>query len=236
MARAKRPVGVTLIAVFNLILGIPCLLGALCEPFAEDVAVAMLESLPKPPAGQGEDPVKLVKDEQEFMRKEIPNQKPMLIAFAVFRLAYSLLLLVSAIALLSNKPMGRMLALAAAVLMAITTAGSLVYSAAFVLPAASKWEKQQANVAKPAAAPQTAAIFGVAGLVCSGLIGFGYPAVVFFVLMSGSARQFFSGRPATDLEGDEFDRPRDDFDDSDRRRDDYDDRRDDDDRIRPSPR
>jgi hypothetical protein len=222
MATQKRPVGVTIIAIFNLLVGIPCLLGALCTPFVEEIVVGMMESLPKPPAGQ-QDPVKMVKDQQEFMRKEIPAQKPALIAFAVVQLTYSLLLLVSGIALLSNKSMGRMLAIVAAVLMAATTLGNIVFTAAFVIPATSKWEKQQANI--PQQAPQPgAALSGAGSLVCSALIGFGYPAIVLIVLMGGPARQFFSGRPVLGR-NDEFDD----------RSDDYDDQRDDDDRYRDRP-
>ncbi len=228
MARMKRPIGITLIAIFNLIFGVPCLLGSMCAPFAEDLALAMVEALPKPPKGQGPDPVKMIKDQQEFMRNEIPAQKPIMIAFGVLQLTYSLLLLVSGIFLLSNKPMGRMLAMAAVGLMVITTLGNIVFTAAFIIPATSKWEKQQANVG-PQAQPATAAISGVGGIACSALIGFGYPAVVLIVLMSGPSRKFFSGRPASSDKDDDFDHPRDDFDD-DRRRNDFDDRPDD--RIR----
>jgi hypothetical protein len=146
MAKKQKPVGVMLIAIFNLIFGLPCLLGALCIPFAGDASLAMLEALPKAPGPQAQDPAKMVKDQQEFMRKEIPAQKAVTIALAVLQLGYSLLLLVSGIMLLSGKPLGRTLAIVAVALMALTTLANIAFGAMFVVPATSKWEQQQAKV------------------------------------------------------------------------------------------
>ncbi len=223
MARKTRPAGVTVIAVFNLVLGFPCLLGSLCAPFAEDFTVAMMQAMPKPAAGQGQDPVKMVKDQQDFMRKEIPAQKPLMIVFAVLQLSYSLLLLISGIALLGGKPIGRKLGIAAAVLMAVTTLASVAFNAAFVIPATSKWEKQQQQ-ANPQGPPQLgASIGGAAGIACSGVIGLSYSAIALIVLLSRPAKEYFAGGPGADAGADnnpdDFDRPdgrfrpRDDFDD-----------------------
>jgi hypothetical protein len=145
-----------------------------------------------------------------------------MIVSAILTLGYSLLLLISGIALLGGKPIGRKLGIAAAMLMALTTLGTIAFSAAFVMPATSKWERQQQQ-ANPQGPPQTGgAIGGVFGLACSGLIGFGYPAIALVVLLSRSSREYFAGGSSSDGfpedNLDDFDRPEDRF----RRRDDYD--------------
>lgn len=213
MAQRTRPTSATLIAVLNLLIGIPCICcsgamaGMTLFGLAADKAQPAAAVPVEPKIDPKQDPfgavMEQVKIQQAFMQKEVPSINTVQLILESIVVMYSFMLLVAGVLMLMNRPAGRLLGLLGVVLMGLTTLASVGYRGAVVYPAMAKWdEKEQARLkaknqpTPPIGGSQSMLI----GLGFGALINLGYSCLAFFVLMSAPVREFYSGTPKSDLE------------------------------------
>ncbi len=233
MAQAKRPVGVTFIAICNLVFGLPCLC---CLGFAS--TSGLMDARDKgndPNAFKIEDKdaannpllksMKQGADEKLFVTKEVPHLGvACFVMYGIGTLA-NLLLFVSGVVLLLMRNWGRWLCILGAVLLLANCAADVVYSAAFVLPASQKFHDKQIREGKlqnqdDELGPEASALLVPVGfLVLSG----GYSVLAIAVMLSGASREAFAAANRMPSR-DDFDRPPENYDAYEQRRDDFDDR------------
>jgi uncharacterized membrane protein len=228
MATSKRPAGAMVIAVFNLVFGLPCVC---CTGFA---SVGSMMSAVNPGKNQEEIKIddkdadkmaflKLMKQELEksdVLEKEVPHMAiANFVIYAIGALG-SLLMFVSGILLLMMRNSGRQLCIVGSVLLLITFTADMLYSAVFVYPPTKKFEEKKQREGKESQQDSGMGP-GVSALVgpCAGLaVGGGYALLAIAVMLSGVTRDAFaaaarerdSDRPGDDYSA--YDRPPDDFD------------------------
>jgi hypothetical protein len=227
MAKAKRPVGATVIAVFNLLFGLPCiccagiasggsLFSAMDKGNDQNAFKIEDKDAAQNPFLKG---MKQGMEEQEFVEKEVSHSNiANFVMYAIGTLA-SLLLFVSGILLLMMRNSGRWICILGAGLLLTSAAADMLYSTVFVYPAVQKYQDKQRREGKLApdtTGPEISAL-GQPGAFL--VLGGGYAILAIAVMLSGPTRDAFaaaSGRRARD---DDFDRPPDDYDAYDQRRD-----------------
>jgi len=238
MSRPKRPAGAAFIAVCNILLGLPCLCCTGVSAFGNGTDVVNPEppaapgnKQEAPPAQQGDkiDQMFDELDEQgQFLAREVPHQSMVMLAINVVLVIASLALLVSGVGLLIMRPWGRMLCLAAALVLATVTTAEIIYDVIFLVPATKKFDEhlEKKRVAQKQAAPPMSKMDAVVFvLALTALLGVGYPILAIVVMMTAPVRAAYAGAPADEHDryrsDDDFDAsPRRDEDDSERWRDD----------------
>lgn len=234
MAKAKRPVGATVIAVFNLILGLPCLC---CAGLAS--GGSLMSVMDK---GNNQDEFKIdekdaaknpflkgFKQELEkgdFIEKEVPHMNA--VNFVVYAIGVfaGLALLVSGILLLMMRNSGRLICIVGAALLLFHFTVDLAYTAVSVYPAAQKFEEKQRKEGK---APANNAGVGIASATLVGpilllVLGGSYAVLAVAVMLSGATRDAFAAARGDRSDYGDFNRPPEDYDAYDQRRE-FDDRR-----------
>lgn len=230
MAKAKRPAGATVIAVFNLLFGLPCLCcagissgGSLVTAMDKGNNQNAFKIDEKEAAKN--DILKSIKqsmEEQEFVQKEVSHfYVANFVMYGIGTVA-SLLLFISGIVLLTMRNSGRWICILGAVLLLTNAVSDMVYSAAFVYPATQKFQEKQRREGK---SPDDDA--AVSALIAPGaflVLGGGYAILAIAVMLSGATRVAYAAAArAGRSHDDEFDRPPEDYDAYDQRRD-FDDR------------
>lgn len=214
MPKRSKPAAVTIVAILNIVVALPCMC---CMGFNAVGLAAMgggAANQPKPAANDPFGQAMAQSNEQiNFLAKEAPGYKAEQIGYNVVAVLCSLVLLIASIGLFMGQAWGRMATIAACAVMILIALGNAVYSAAFIVPAATKFQEQK--VAQQAGPPPPKGAFeagGVIGICLGVLVGAGYPAAAIAMLMTGSVREYFASRSRRD-EHDEY-----------RRDDDYDQR------------
>jgi hypothetical protein len=219
MARKKKSVAVIVVAVLNLVLGIPCVI---CIPVGL-IATQGLKGMAKQNQAAGpNDPFGQIEEQEKFMEKEAPGFKAMQYVSATIQVFYGLGLIISAALLLVGKPAGRYLCIAACICFAFWMIGHSVYQVAFVMPAGKKYTEKRLQEMK--APPPPKGLFEASTAVALGFnlfIGVGYPLLAIALLMTSGAREALTKRRRADTE-DLRDEDYDDY--EDRRLRDYDER------------
>jgi len=220
----RRPTGVIVIAILNIVLGAFGLLGGLC---ALTVLPALQSAMPQPAGGKDVPNVgKMIQDELE---KQDPNNKTVSTGQLGLGLLLGLGMIVGAIGLLKLQPWGRTLTMAVAALELLIGLVGLGYAVAVTLPATERAltnvreqlepRKNEQPVAAQLQALDVGAKVGLfAGLGVSAAMMV-YYVIVLLVLNGAKAKAAFAGAAAMDEGSADYD---------DRRRDegplDYDDR------------
>jgi predicted membrane protein DUF2127 len=233
MAVRKKPPALLMVAIINLVLGLPCMccmgVGAL------GTAAGMGpggKAQPAPAPGQAANPfTKFAQDaqeQQEFMAKKAPGYQTGQLAFMIVSAVFSLVLIVTAVGLLLGQSWGRLLCIIACALVIPLGVAHLVHRVVYVLPAAREFTNQKMQKAGGAAPPAgSVELGGAVGLLPDAAIGVFYPLLAIALLMTGPVREYFaSGGPRQRVGDSRFDEFQDEFrrrgDDEDRRRDDDD--------------
>ncbi|MFL5341371.1 MAG: hypothetical protein ACJ8F7_14590 [Gemmataceae bacterium] len=241
MATVKRPTGVTVLAILNLLFGAYGLFGLVMAIVAFSTA---LNLQPAPIPDKPADPLDIfgvMKEQTQFIMTECPNYKTMNMFAVAVGAINALLLIVSGIGLLKMRPWARTLCYAYVALGLIATVVNTSYGMVATVPATTKYEQERnarlQKLGKPVP-PATGGIGATIGVGVGAFCGILYPLVVLGLMLAPSTRAAFSGRaPMADDErrrdADELDEDR-----PLRRRALEDDRpppRDDDDRFRARP-
>jgi hypothetical protein len=224
MARKKTSAAVIVVAVINLVLGVPCLI---CIPTSLIASEALKGMAKQNQAAGPANPFGQIDEQERFMEKEAPGFKTIQYVASGVQVLYALGLIVSAALLLVNKPAGRYLCIAICALFAAWTIGNSVYQVSVAMPAARKYlEKRLQDLKGP---PPPKGLFEASSAVGLGfniLMGVGYPLLAIALLMTPGARNTMTRHRPADL-----DDPRDeDYEDYEARR-----LRDDDDRPKNPP-
>jgi hypothetical protein len=238
MPRRSRPISATLIAIGNILVGLPCLCCSgglslvygmnLVEPPQAKLANAQGQEDDKNQGNNGAaaspepenifDKLKQDDDELEaFLQKELPQRSAVNLAIGIVQTVGSLTLLVSGILLLMGRPMGRTLCFAAAGLLLISGAADVAYSVSFEYPATVKFDQVKAQELKaknlpPEESQKSDSLLFMIGIVA--LFSIGYPLLAAGVMITGPVREYYRPNPAQDDElnryhGDEdYRRPR----------------------------
>jgi hypothetical protein len=195
MPRRSRPTAATVVAVFNLIIGIPCFccMGASIGFEASGLADQQAAAPPPPNAGNNAlqglmKMAKEAKEQQDFVAREVPSLKTALIANSIIVLIYALALTMSAIGLLKGQPFARTLCLGASTVMLLTVAGTTVFSAVMVLPAQKKFQEKKQAEGNPVEVGN-----GIVEIAVRLLVRGSYPALAIALLMTGSVRAYYGG-------------------------------------------
>ncbi len=216
MARPSRPASATLIAVCNILIGLPCLC---CSGYStvQDAADAG-----KANQAQAGNPAQANTFEARIdkvtadVEKAIPHHRAVTLASDIGSILGSLLLLVSGVGLLLGRPFGRWFCLVGAGLVLACSVVEVVEIAAFALPESRKAE---ANLGPPAPGQPHIEVSDIlVGVIFLEVVtGVGYPLLAIVVMMTAPVRRFYRSRPAFEDEHDryvedEFDRPPDEHD------------------------
>src|SRR5262245_980617 len=224
MPRPKRPGGAALIAVCNILLGLPCLCCTGITAFGNGTDLVNPEppaapgnKQQAPPAQQGDkfDQMFEELDEQgQFLAREMPHQSMVMLAINVVLVIASLALLVSGVGLLMLRPWGRMLCLVAALVLATVTTAEIVYDVIFLVPAMKKFDEhlEKKRLAQKQPAPPMSKMDGTTiMLALSALLGVGYPILAIVVMMTAPVRAAYAGAPPDEHDryqsDDEYDAP-----------------------------
>jgi hypothetical protein len=220
MRRQTRPTGVTVIAILQLIFGGLGLCGSIVGAGGQAMKFQASSS-----TGTATGTV----TEQDFeaeLEKRAPGYKVVQVTELVLGFVTSGLMIASGIGLLNMRPWGRTTAIVYAALSIAIRIPSVIYSAAFVLPAmnATFDALPGANQGPGAAVAQGIKIGLIVGLAI-GFLTIIYPIIVLCVMLNGKVSAAFQKAAARrdDDEDDRDDYRDDDYDDDEP--DDYDDRR-----------
>jgi hypothetical protein len=185
----KRPLAVVVIAVLQLVFGVPAL-GTYALSFAGlDKAVASLGQVNQ----EGQQRLTLL-DVEKRLEERVPSYGPVQQAVNGAEIAVTLLMIASGIGLLMFRPWGRLAAIVYAVLSILVTMASLAWYLAAVAPAVVAFGREIAATGGPDAEAMGA---GIPIAYIGGQIVFSlsavYPLVVFLVLLRPSVRAAFQG-------------------------------------------
>ena len=208
MARRRQSAAVLAVAIMNLVLGVPCLI---CVPIGLVATEALKGAAKQNPAAGPNNPFGRMDEQQKFMEQEAPGYQVMQYVGATVSILFALGLILSAVLLLSGKPLGRTLCIAVCACFAIWTLAHAVYQVAVVMPASKKFLDQQMQ--KMGGTPAPKGLFEAStgvGIAINVFIGVGYPILATALLLSPGARKALSSRSVPE---------------------DFEDRRDDDDEI-----
>lgn len=204
----KRPTGVTVVAILNIVLGAFGLLGGLCGLGGPAIQAAM-----KPQAGAGAkpDPSTLF---QEEMERQDPNSKAVDLARAGISLLLGAGLLASGIGLLKLRPWGRTLAMTVAVIEILVVLASSGYDIAVTGPAtqrAMENVKQQmaGRMKEPGIEPAVRMMEMMTGIAVWGVVGFRMLFLVYYVILllvlNGAKAKAAFRRAAGEPDADDYD-------------------------------
>ena len=185
----KRPLVVVVIAVLQLVFGVPAL-GTYALSFAGlDKAVASLGQVNP----QGQQRLTLL-DVEKRLEEKVPSYALVQQAVNGVEIAVALLMIASGIGLLMFRPWGRLVAVVYAVLSILVTVLFLAWYLATVAPAVVAFGREIAATGGPDAEAMGA---GIPILYIGGQILFSlsavYPLVVLLVLLRPSVRAAFRG-------------------------------------------
>jgi hypothetical protein len=192
----KRPTGVTVIAIMNIVFGAMGLMGSVCG-----LGQAAVGSALKPPgAGGNNDPATVFEQE---LAKEDPNNKVVSMIALVVGLFTATGLLFSGIGLLKLRSWARTLAILLAVLEIVIGLANAGYALAVTLPAT---ERAMANTEKVMEAqknaPGVSEALKVMGMITSMMtaltvgfmvVGLLYYTIVLVILNGAKAKAAFAG-------------------------------------------
>jgi hypothetical protein len=227
MPRRSRPANATFIAVCNILLGLPCLCcsGLISFGHGADV-IETQQANPANAAAQGPaadnegddanaaKPKNMVEqllkenDESEaYLQKELPRRSIINLGIGIVLVIASLLLSVSGVLLLMNRPFGRTLCLAAAAIMLIGGLADAGYGIGVERPATEKFDRLKAQELKaknqpPVDVTETEGLWvaiGVKAFLC-----IGYPVLAIAVMMTGLVRNYYRRTPNVEDELDRY--------------------------------
>jgi hypothetical protein len=183
----KRPVGVTVFAILNLIFGG---LGLVCN-LCNVVAAPALESLQV-----NQDPDNAATNMEKHLQANVPGYVAFEWTQLGLNLLLSALLVIAGIGLLRMSPAGRWLCIVICVIEILVITISMVYLFAYINPAISEWEKVNAGQMPPGLT--SLIVTGFAAIVA--FIEILYAVILLtYLLLPGTAKAF--AIPGRELQG-----------------------------------
>jgi hypothetical protein len=185
----KRPLAVVVIAVLQLVFGVPALANYALSLAGLDRAVASLGPVNAP----GRQPLTLL-DVEKRLEEKVPSYVPVQRAADGVEAGVALLMIASGIGLLMFRPWGRLLAVVYAVLSILITVVFLAWYLAAVAPAVIAFGQEIAATGGREAEATGAGIplIYIGGPILASLSAV-YPLVVLLVLLRPSVRAGFRG-------------------------------------------
>ena len=223
MPVSKRPGAVTAVAVLHFVFGGLDIAGAMCGIAFSILVVAMVPSMPPPPAGQA-----APKEMIQIIDRNAPTAKWFIVGALVEVFVAGIIMITAGIGLLKMRYWGRNLTIIYAIISILWTLTSTVYLVAVFNPGMQKAQndlqklEQEAQKNRPPgpAAPPPPAFGGMGGgsptanavsTIIQQAIYLAYPVAVLIIMMLKSVRHAFALANG-DAPASESEEPKDDLD------------------------